>query len=68
MTPYITRAGDMLDLICRLHYGPRTGMVEAVLEANYALSDQPELLPAGLTIMLPDAPQQQPAPLQKLWD
>lgn len=70
MKRYTTRQNDMLDLICFQHYGYHTGTVEAVLEANRDLSALPCILPAGLTILLPDLPsaaERNPAPM-RLWD
>lgn len=67
-TPWRSRDGDMIDLICWLHYGRRAGVVEAVLGANPGLSDLPPMLPAGTIIMLPAAPAEVLPVLQKLWD
>jgi phage tail protein X len=68
-TRYITRAGDMLDLICWRHYGFHAGTAEAALAANYGLSQRPPVLPGGLTIILPDLPQPRATPLAvRLWD
>jgi phage tail protein X len=68
-TLYITRAGDMLDLICWRHYGFHAGTAEAVLSVNYGLSAQPPVLPAGLTITLPDLPQPRVTPpAVRLWE
>jgi phage tail protein X len=68
-TRYITRAGDMLDLICWRHYGFHAGTAEAVLAANYGLSERPPVLPSGLTITLPDLPQPRATPpAVRLWD
>lgn len=68
--PYITKAGDMLDLICYDHYGYSAGAVEQVLDyaANYRLADQPEVLPAGITIYLPPLEAPTKEPLQRIWD
>lgn len=70
MQPYTTKQNDMLDLIAYRHYGFHAGTVEAILEANRDLSAMPCVLPAGLTIMLPDLPtaaERNPAPM-RLWD
>ena len=68
-TRYTTRAGEMLDLICWRHYGFQPGTAEAVLAANYGLSERPPVLPAGLTIVLPDLPQPRAAPpAVRLWN
>jgi phage tail protein X len=59
----------MLDLISWRHYGFHAGTAEAVLAANYGLSEQQPVLPAGLTIVLPDLPQQRATPpAARLWD
>lgn len=69
---YLTKDGDMLDLICYRNYsGVQSGAVEAVLEANYAigLSEYEAILPRGLKIILPDLPTTlSKTPLVKLWD
>jgi phage tail protein X len=49
----ITRDNDMLDAICKRHYG-RESLVPAVLEANPHLAKLPALLPAGVEIILPE--------------
>lgn len=58
MTDYRTKEGDMLDAICYRYYGRSSGVVELVLIANQNLSRQPEQLPSGLVITLPDLPVQ----------
>lgn len=70
MRLYTTKQHDMLDMICFEAYGYHTGTVEAVLEANRDLSAMPCVLPAGLTIVLPDLPaaaERTPA-VMRLWD
>jgi phage tail protein X len=54
MTRYRTKDGDILDAICWKYYGRVDGVLEAVLEANPGLSEQPAVLPAGFVITLPD--------------
>ena len=39
MTTYRTSEGDIIDAVCRRHYGREAGAVEAVLEANPGLAD-----------------------------
>lgn len=51
---YITRDGDMIDKIAFDVFQDET-MVEAILIENPGLVDQPEILPYGLEICLPDA-------------
>ena len=58
---YQTRTGDVLDDIVNRYYGRQdNGTVELVLEANRGLADNGPVLPAGLTINLPDAPTSEP--------
>jgi phage tail protein X len=68
----MTVDGDMIDMICYRFYGRKqSGAVEAVLDANYParLSEQPAILPRGITIVLPDLPTTlSKTPLVKLWD
>lgn len=68
MTAYITKRGDMVDLLCWKKYGRTVKTVEIVLDANPGLAAHGPELPAGLTIELPVI---QPAPLPvatiKLW-
>lgn len=52
---YRTRDGDVLDLICHKHYGPNGWSLEAVLATNPGLAAKGAVLPAGLTIELPQA-------------
>lgn len=51
---YITKDGDMLDLICKQHYGSSDGFVEKVLDANYGLSDLGPVFTSGIIIELPE--------------
>lgn len=53
ITTYRTIDGDMLDAICKQHYGTEAA-VAAVLEANVGLEAQPARLLAGLQIVLPE--------------
>ena len=50
---YRTIQNDMLDDICWRHY-QRTDVLFMVLDANPGLCEQPEKLPSGLLIELPD--------------
>jgi phage tail protein X len=56
MTYYQTKEGDMLDAICYAHYGASIGYVETVLLANPGLANQAPLLPASISIVLPELP------------
>jgi phage tail protein X len=51
---YITRDGDVLDLVCRRHYGHTVGTVEKVLAANQGLAAHGPVMPKGVEILLPD--------------
>jgi phage tail protein X len=48
-----TSDGDILDAICQHYYGHLIGTVEAVLDANQGLADEPQPFRAGLLIQLP---------------
>ena len=56
MIRYRAKQGDVLDAICKAHYGAEAA-VTAVLEANPGLADSGPVLPAGRVILLPDLPQ-----------
>ncbi|MCA5967427.1 tail protein X [Pseudomonas sp. P129] len=49
-----TSDGDLLDTICHQYYGHLNGSVEAVLDANQGLADEPQPYRAGVQIVLPD--------------
>ncbi len=52
MTTYRTIDGDMVDAICKAHYG-REDMTAAVYEANPGLAARGPVLPKGVLIKLP---------------
>ncbi|UVL43109.1 tail protein X [Pseudomonas sp. B21-040] len=62
-----TSEGDLLDTICHNFYGHLNGSVEAVLDANQGLADEPQPYRAGVLIVLPEliAPSQEQI---TLWD
>lgn len=65
---YRSKAGDTADSIAWDVYGRQNArLVEGLLEANVRLADRGPILPAGLLIQIPDAPD--PAPVQgvRLW-
>lgn len=69
MTVWTTAEGDMLDAICRLHYGSRPGAAEAVLDANPGLADRGPVLPAGVRIGLPELDETPPGSgTVRLWE
>lgn len=62
----VTKDGDMLDALCWTHYG-RADVIPYVLAANPNISQQPAVLPAGLTILLPDLPAPAEEQIIRLW-
>jgi phage tail protein X len=46
----------MLDVICNNVYGHLNGSVEAVLDANQGLADEPQPFRSGVIIVLADLP------------
>ncbi|SOZ37705.1 tail protein X [Cupriavidus neocaledonicus] len=68
-TEYLTRDGDTPDQIAWNYYGTRDGLVvERLLDANPGLADRGPLLPAGVTITLPDLPTPATEQGVRLWD
>ena len=68
MQQYTTKANDMVDAIAYKVYGATAGYTEAILAANPGLADQGPILPAGITITLPDMSNQaQQIQTVKLW-
>lgn len=66
---YQTKDGDVLDDIVNRYYGDtNNGIVETVLEANTGLADYGPILPAGLSIALPERPAVSKQTLVRLWD
>lgn len=49
-----TSEGDLLDTLCQQYYGHLSGSVEAVLDANQGLADEPQPFRTGVQILLPD--------------
>ncbi|MDP9506790.1 MULTISPECIES: tail protein X [Pseudomonas] len=62
-----TSDGDLLDTLCHQYYGHLNGSVEAVLDANQGLADEPQPFRAGVLIVLPELPSV-PDAVVKLWD
>ncbi|NWA25758.1 tail protein X [Pseudomonas gingeri] len=62
-----TSDGDQLDTLCYQYYGHLNGTVEAVLDANRLLADEPQPLRAGLLITFPDVAEPMTEQVQ-LWD
>jgi phage tail protein X len=69
---YVTRQNDILDDVVHRYYGDtERRIVERVLEVNreIGLAEYGPVLPAGLTITLPDRDPDPPAEtLTRLWD
>lgn len=69
MSTYVTRAGDTVDYVAWKFYGSTDNRVtEQVLEANPGLADQGAVLPAGMTITLPEISAPAKTTGVKLWD
>ncbi len=66
MTTYRTIDGDMVDAICKAHYG-REDMTAAVYEANPGLAARGPVLPKGVLIKLPDRPAPSTRKPIRLW-
>lgn len=56
MAIYRTIDGDMVDAICKQHYG-REDLTPMVYDANPGLAARGPVLPKGVTIYLPDQPE-----------
>ncbi len=66
---YTTRDGDTVDAIAWRVYGSTSNqVVESVLAANVGLADYGPILPAGVTITLPEIAAPAKAKGIKLWD
>lgn len=64
-----TQQGDTVDLLCWRHFGRTAGLVEVVMEMNPGLAEHGPVLPHGLVVEIPAAPEDKPAtPLIKLWE
>lgn len=66
MKTYRTIDGDMIDAICKKHYGTED-MTVAVYEANPGLAARGPILPKGIVINLPDAPVATTRKPVRLW-
>ena len=62
-----TSDGEILDTLCHHYYVHLNGTVEAVLDANPALAEEPQPLRAGLLLVLPDLPATTSEEV-RLWD
>jgi len=66
MTLYRTIDGDMVDTICKRHYGTEAQAV-AVYEANPGLAQMGPVLPKGVEINLPETATEPVRELKRLW-
>lgn len=66
MTAYRTKDGDMVDEICKAHYG-REDMVAQVYEANPGLAALGPILSAGHVITLPTQAKTTAKKRVRLW-
>ncbi len=66
-TVYSTKDGDVLDAICRKHYGTEAVFLQ-VLNANPGLSNLGAKFSAGVEITLPDIEIPKKEPEASLWD
>lgn len=66
MKRVITRDGDMLDALCKLHLGSEQ-LVPQVYELNPGLAVRGLVYPAGLSILFPDAAATPARSEIKLW-
>ena len=65
---YHSKDGDTADSIAWAVYGRQDGgLVEALLEANAGLADRGPVLPSGLVIEIPDAPEPAATATVRLW-
>ncbi|SNX74861.1 phage tail protein X [Cereibacter ovatus] len=68
MRYYRSKEGDTADSIAFVVYGRQNGrLVEGLLDANPGLADHGPVLPAGLLLMLPDAPAPAVVREVRLW-
>ncbi len=65
---YLTKEGEMLDLICWKHYGFTDGVVELVLAENLGLAEYGSFLAAGLKIKLPVIQKPMQKSKLKVWE
>ncbi|WP_417842038.1 tail protein X [Terasakiella sp.] len=69
MQTYRTSQGDTVDYIAWKYYGTEGNRhTELILEANPGLSGAGPVLPAGVTVILPDAPAPAVSEGVRLWD
>lgn len=68
MRSYRSKDGDTADSIAWQVYGRQNdGLVELLLDANPGLADHGPELPAGLLVLIPDAPEPGQTGVVTLW-
>lgn len=68
-TIYVTKDGDTADLIAWNYYGALAGQaLEQLLDANPGLADRGPVLPAGVSVVLPEIATTAQTPGVRLWD
>ncbi len=66
---YVTSDGDTADYIAWAYYKTAAAdVVQRLLEANPGLADRGPILPAGVTLTLPDLPVTAKQQAVRLWD
>lgn len=63
-----TAEGDTVSRIAYRYYGESGGMVARILDANPGLYRHRALLPAGLTVVMPERAPSGAVPTLNLWD
>ena len=63
----VTEDGDTPDLIAWREWGDRPQGAEDLLAANPGLAARGPLLPAGVTVTIPDLPDPE-TPVARLWE
>lgn len=63
-----TAEGDTVSRIAYRYYGESGGMVGRILDANPGLCRHRALLPAGLTVVMPERAPSGAVPTFNLWD
>lgn len=66
---HVSIEGETVDAIAFAYFGRHQGTTEAIYDANPGLADHGLLLPAGLSIAIPEMPAEAPsARTVKLYD
>lgn len=69
MRSYLSKDGDTADRIAWAVYGRQNDrLTETLLDANPGLCEYGPILPAGVTVIIPDAPEPGVTTTVRLWD